>query len=215
MKYLAFVILCILCLNATARSIDTLYVESTRDVRYQRYLDSLEAYKIAYSVAKNVADSVKKIVGDNSYDHYFLSRFSADTGDFSGGYFFYFNQEDTVTIGHVNDSYHGMKNDARFPWKYLETEYKRLDSITVQPCGIMQGGELPNVYIYAKPKLVVIYHKVRRFTVLDTTIRFFQKSDGATKTSYITKLYYINDGVHQSIDSIEKLDPITHEHIDF
>ena len=94
-------------------------------------------------------------------------------------------------------------------------QYKRLDSIKVQPCGIMQGAELPNVYVYCKPSVVIIYKKLKRFTVVDPTIRFFMSKDGKTKTSYITKLYYVEfDKVHQRIDSVEKLDPIYHKHIE-
>jgi hypothetical protein len=88
--------------------------------------------------------------------------------------------------------------------------YKRLDSLKVKPCGLLQGAELPDVYIYAKPQEVVIWKIVKRYTVIDPKIKFTTDKDGKTKISYITKYYYSQEkGGLQKIDSIEKLDPIT------
>ncbi|MBK7150058.1 MAG: hypothetical protein IPH78_14940 [Bacteroidetes bacterium] len=41
-----------------------------------------------------------------------------------------------------------MKSDSTFPWEYLESQYKRLNAIKIKPTRVMQGGELPDVYIY-------------------------------------------------------------------
>lgn len=195
---------------------DTVFVEDAKDPRYLRYLDSLQAYKIAYSVAKNIADTIKIVTGDNSLDAYFLNNFAGNTDTLSSQYFYNLQRNEDVEIGHISDSYKGMKNEEKFPWEYLEQQYKRLDSIKIQPHLIMQGGELPNVYVYLLPKITVIHKVVKRFTVIDPTIHFYITNDGKTKTPYITKYYYIEvDKNNRKIDSIEKLDPIRHEHIDF
>lgn len=211
MKYLAVFLFSFCAFTGKAASDDTLFVDNYQDERLLRYKDSMQGYNISYSIAKNMADTLKSILGDNGLDDYFLSMFrGSGDGSSSGGYFYDFVENAKVEIGHVNINYRNMKNDARFPWKYLETQYRRLDSIKVQPWGIMEGAELPNVYVYRKPSLTVIYKKVKRFTVVDYTIQFFQKDNGKTRVSYIRKFYYSEfDKVHQRIDSIEKLDPIT------
>ena len=200
----------------SAKSADTLFVEDLKDVRLLHYLDSAKAYEIAYSVAKNIADSVSINTGSNQLDNYFLAQFTGNAETFSDQYFYSFNTDVKVELGHVNNAYKGMKNEGKFPWKYLEAQYKRLDAIKVLPCGVMQGAELPNVYVYCKPETTVIYRKVKRFTVVDRSIKFFMKDNGKTRVSYITKVYYSQTGdEHQKIDSVEKLDPIKHEHIFF
>ena len=211
MKYFVLFLFCVFYI--ISKSSDTIYVEDIRDIRYVRYMDSLKAYETGFSVAKNMADSIKGSSGSDALDGYFLNRFiSTDT--LSGGYFYNFQRGGNVDIGHISDSYRGMKNEAKFPWHYLETQYKRLDSLKVLPSGVQQGGELPNVYVYTKPATAVVYKRIKKFTVVDTTIRFLEKSDGKTRISYITKCYYSEiDRDHRRIDSIEKLDPITHEHL--
>ena len=211
MKYLVVLLFCLCSVISKGGVNDTLFVDNYQDPRFLRYKDSMQGYNISYSIAKNMADTLKGILGDNGLDDYFLSKFTGNgEGSSSGGYFYDFVENANVEIGHVNINYRNMKNDARFPWKYLETQYRRLDSIKVQPWGIMEGAELPNVYVYRKPSLTVIFKKIKRFTVIDYTIQFFQKDNGKTRVSYIRKFYYSEfDKVHQRIDSIEKLDPIT------
>jgi hypothetical protein len=212
MKYFLLLLLCIFF--SVSKSQDTLYVEDVKHPRLLLYKDSIQAYQIAFSVAKNVADSVRARMGNNSLDAYFLTRFTSNTDADLAGYFFNWNDTANVQIGHVNDSYRGIKDDDRFPWRYLETQYKRLDSIKIKPAGIMEGGELPNVYVYLKPSTTVIYKKVKHFTVVDQTIQFFKKNDGKTRVSFIRKFYYSEfDKLHQRIDSVEKLDPVTKQHL--
>lgn len=207
MKYFLILFSCLSLLFSKAT--DTLYVEEITDERYLRYLDSVKAYEISYSVAKNVADTMKSILGNNSLDNYFLGRFTSDEVQSSGEYFYGFSTDVKVEPGKVNIDYRNMKNDARFPWKYLERQYKRLNAITIAPSGVMQGAELPNVYIYLPPSTTVIQQRVKRFTVIDPSIKFYVKDNGKTRISYIRKFYYSQvDGEHQKIDSIEKLDPI-------
>ena len=80
----------------------------------------------------------------------------------------------------------------------------------------MQGAELPDVYVYTKPKQPVVFKVVKRFTVIGQIIKFSLSNGGKTKTPYIEKVYYIEDAFkHQIVDSIEKLDPIHHQHLDF
>lgn len=214
MKYLAVLVSCFFFLSS--KSADTLYVEDFKDERYLRFLDSMKAYEVSFSVAKNIADSVKSIIGSNALDDFFLGRFTSNGETSSGEYFYSFNTDIKVELGHVNSAYRGMKNEAKFPWKYLETQYKRLDALKILPSGVMTGAELPNVYIYLKPTTTVIYRKVRRYTVVDPSIKFFMKDNGKTKTAYIRKFYYIQIGnEHERIDSIEKLDPIKFQHISF
>jgi hypothetical protein len=211
MKYVLAVIFC--ALSLFSKSADTIYVENKRDPRYLEYLDSINAYNISYSVAKNIADSVRGMLGSNALDAYFLSEFTGSS-ERSIGYFYEIELNMPVTIGHVNSLYKGMKNEARFPWKYLESQYRRLDSIKLQPRGVIQGAELPNVYVYHKPSTTVIYHSVSRYTVVGQIIKFAVSDGGKTKTPYIEKVYYsiINKG-HPQIDSIEKLDPMTKKHV--
>ncbi len=211
MKYLALFLFSVCFMSA--KSSDTLYLEDDKDIRYRLYLDSMKAYEIGYSVAKNLADSVRGMIGNNSLDPYFIGRYMPNGDALSGGYFYEIDEDVKVEIGHVNTAYHGMKNDTKIPWKYLEDQYKRLDAIKVQPSGIMQGGELPNVYVYAKPSLTVIVRNIKRFTVVDESIKFFMKGDGKTRVSYICKYYYSQEGFqHQKLDSVEKLDPIKKQH---
>ncbi len=134
MRYTIVLIFCML--YGISRAGDTIYVEDAKDPRLLRYQDTMKAYNIGYSVAKNVADSVRRIVGDNTFTPYFLSRYMTGKDGFSASYFYTFVENEPVEIGHVNSNYHGMKSDARFPWKYLETQYKRLDSINVLPWGV-------------------------------------------------------------------------------
>ncbi len=211
MKYVLAVIFC--ALSLFSKSADTIYVENKRDPRYLEYLDSINAYNISYSVAKNIADSVRGMLGSNALDAYFLSEFTGSP-ERSIGYFYEIELNMPVTIGHVNSLYKGMKNEARFPWKYLESQYRRLDSIKLQPRGVIQGAELPNVYVYHKPSTTVIYQSVSRYTVVGQIIKFAVSDGGKTKTPYIEKVYYsiINKG-HPQIDSIEKLDPMTKKHV--
>lgn len=213
MRYILLLVFFLLAINTKAS--DTLYVEDFKDPRLLEYQDSIKAYEISFSVAKNMADTIRALMGNNSLDDYFLGKFlSAGEVSSSGGYFYDFEENVKVEIGHVNGDYHGMKNEEKFPWKYLESQYRRLDSIKIQPWGVMSGGELPNVYVYAKPSRTIIFKKIKRFTVIDPTIRFFKKDDGKTRISYITKYYYSEfDKGHQTIDSIEKLDPIYQKHL--
>lgn len=203
----------LISISLLSKSSDTLYVENQRDPRYLAYLDSINAYNISYSVAKNIADSVRGMLGSNALDAYFLSEFTGSP-ERSIGYYYEIELNMPVTIGKVNSLYKGMKNEARFPWKYLESQYRRLDSIKLQPRGVIQGAELPNVYVYHKPATTVIYRHVTRYTVVGQIIKFAVTDGGKTKTPYIEKVYYsiINKG-HPQIDSIEKLEPITKKHM--
>jgi hypothetical protein len=213
MKYIIASLLFSLCLLGKASN-DTIYVDNVSDYRYQRYLDSLEAYNISYSVAKNMADTVAKLMGNHNLDDYFFGRFSYESDTQSHGYFYFFEVGARIDVGHVSDTYRGMKIEDKFPWPYLEQQYKRLDSIRIQPWGVMQGGELPNVYIYRKPIIVVIHKKIKRFTMIDYTVQFERKGDGKTVESYIRKYYYSEyDKGRPRIDSIERLDPVTLKHI--
>ncbi|MFN8323363.1 MAG: hypothetical protein U0T74_11950 [Chitinophagales bacterium] len=214
MKYIVWFVFVLCALNSVAA--DTLYVEDFKDQRYLRYLDSAKAYEIGYSVARNIADTIKNRIGNNSLDAYFLGRYHTGNGTESDGYYYDYIENPQVEIGHVNVSFKGIKNDSLVPWQYVELQYKRLDALKVKPQGLIQGAELPNVYVYAKPGTVVIYQKVMRYTVIDPAIKFFKKDDGKTKVSYILKYYYskVNNG-HEQIDSIEKLDPIYQKHISF
>jgi len=194
---------------------DTLFVDDMKDPRYVSYLQQKEAYDIGYSVAKNISDTLKSMYNNQSLDGYFLSMYS--DGQFSSnGYIYDYEENVNVEIGHVNVEYKRMKNDSTFPWAFLEQQYKRLNTIKVQPAGIMTGAELPTVYVYAKPKIVVEFRIVKRFTVVGQIIKFSLSNGGKTKTPYIEKVYYVEDArKHQIIDSIEKLDPITKKHLDF
>lgn len=210
MKFMVLAALFLLCLAANAMPRDTIFVEDATDPRYRRFLDSMHAYKISYSVAKNMADTVAKRMGNRNLDDYFFGRFSYESDTMNHGYFYFFETGVEMEIGHVSEAFKGMADEAKFPWEYLEAQYKRLDSIRIQPWGVMQGGELPNVYIYRKPLQVVVYRKVRHFTMIDHTIQFSQADDGKTKTSFIRKYYYNEiDKGRPRIDSIEKLDPLT------
>jgi len=190
---------------------DTIYVENKMDIRYLRYLDSLQAYRISYSVAKNISDSIRVMLGNNSLDAYFLNGFAINPDTLSTAYYYDLHEKEKVDIGHISDTYKGLKDDGKIPWTYLVSQYKRLDSIKIHPSFIMQGGELPNVYVYIKPRMVVIHRVVRRFTVVGQIIKFSYSADGKTKTPYIEKYYYAEfEKGHVIVDSIEKLDPIHH-----
>ncbi len=212
MKYITSI--CLLLTSLSSLGADTLYVDRPEHIRYQLYLDSMKAYEISFAVAKNVADTMRVTLGNNSLDDYFLGRFtSAEVGS-TGDYFYNFSTEVNVEPGKVNVDYRNLKNDSRFPWKYLERQYKRLNAITILPSGVMQGAELPNVYIYLKPTTTVIPKKVKRYTVIDPAVKFLSNDNGKTHISYIRKFYYIQpDGERERIDSIEKLDPITQKHL--
>ncbi|HLP51317.1 MAG TPA: hypothetical protein VK154_10565 [Chitinophagales bacterium] len=213
MKYIVFLVLSLSYFTSQAQ--DTVYVENQRDPRYLEYLDSIRAYQISYSVAKNIADSVAGMLGSRTLDAYFLGAFTGST-ERSEGYYYDMERDMPVTIGHVNSIYRGMKNEEKFPWKYLESQYRRLDSIKLQPMGIMQGAELPNVYVYAKPHTTYIFRSVKRFTVVGQIIKFDMSDGGKTKKPYIEKLYYIQiDRGNPKVDSIEKLDPVTKKHLNF
>ncbi len=214
MKYTVLFVFCMFCV--AAKSADTLFVDNVRDPRYQRYLDSLEGYKIGYSVAKNIADTLKSMYGNEALEGYFLSRYISDSDTSTHGYIYEYQENVGVDLGKVNVEYRRMKNDSTFPWAFLEAQYKRLNAIKVQPIGIMQGAELPTVYVYGKPKTAVVFKVVKRFTVVGQIIKFMLSNGGKTKTPYIEKVYYVEDAQkHQIIDSIEKLDPITKKHLDF
>jgi len=192
---------------------DTLFVDDFKDARYLRYKDSMEAYDIGYSVAKNIADTLKSMYG-KSLDGYFLNRYGY-TGE-SDGYIYDYEENVNVEVGHVNVEYKRMSNDTTFPWGFLEQQYKRLNACKVPPCGIMEGAELPTVYVYCRPQVPVVFRIVKRFTVVGQIIKFAVSDNGKTKTPYIEKIYYIEDSrKHQIIDSIEKLDPITKKHLNF
>ncbi len=215
MKYIVLLVCCFFS-TASKASYDTLFVDDMKDARYLRYKDSLDAYEIGYSVAKNISDTLKSMYGNKSLEGYFLGMYTPNTLISSNGYFFEYNTEPNVEIGHVNVEYHRMKNDSTFPWAFLENQYKRLNKIKIQPAGIMQGAELPDVFVYKKPEKPVVFKIVKRFTVVGQIIKFRMTNDGKTKTPYIEKVYYLEDiKKHQIIDSIEKLDPIFHKHLDF
>jgi hypothetical protein len=208
MKYVLLLAFCVS--SFMAKSSDTLYVEDVNDARYLRYMDSLEAYKVGYAVALSMADTVRKAIGNNTYDEYFLSRYKNGRDPNTSAYFFNYEEGATVTVGNVGSDYRNIKSDKRFPWEYLNSLYKKLDAIKIQPHGIMQGGELPEVIVYNKPKTMVIYVRIKRYTQVDMTTQFLISKDGKTRTSYIRKFYFskVGDG-HQKIDSIQKLDPIS------
>jgi hypothetical protein len=82
------------------------------------------------------------------------------------------------------------------------------------PCGLLQGAELPDVYIYQKPKTMIVVRYIKRYTMIDTSIKFLYGKDGKTKQAYIVKYHYSQPfGQLQRIDSVEKLDPITKQHL--
>ncbi|MBK8659950.1 MAG: hypothetical protein IPN22_14055 [Bacteroidetes bacterium] len=212
MKYFLLLLCCVFIQESFSQ--DTLFLATTKDPRYTRYLDSLQAYEIGYSVAKNICNKLKEINPEQSLDNYFLSKYEGRT-DTSKGYFYTYNQNVAVEPGHMNIEYRYMKSDSTFPWEYLESQYKRLNAIKIKPTGVMQGGELPDVYIYAKPSTVVAFKVLKRFVVVGQTIKFSVSNDGKTKTPYIEKVYYIQDAQNRPvIDSIEKLDPVTKKHVD-
>ena len=214
LRLAVWLVCCMFCI--IGKSSDTLYIENFKDARLQLYLDSLKGYEIGFSVAKNVADSVRHKLGNNTLDPYFLSRYISTGESFSYGYFYDFNEDVPVVIGHVNDAFHGIKSDSIIPWQYVEAQYKRLDAIKVKPSGVIQGAELPHVYVYPKPAITVIYRKIKRYTVIDPSIKFLKREDGKTKVAYILKYNYIKEGDnHERIDSMEKLDPIKQEHLFF
>ena len=216
MKYFLVVIFCICSMASQAKVGDTVFVENKYEVRYLRYLDSLQAYRIAYSVAKNMADSIRAFTGSNALDGYFMNHFDRNYEGNAEGFIYDLKRGAHVDIGHVSDEFHGMKNDTKFPWGYLDNQYKRLDSIKIQPDAIMEGGELPNVYLYLKPITTVVYRAVKRFTVVGQIIKFSYSNDGKTKTPYIEKFYYAEfEKGHVVVDSVEKLDPIYHKHMNF
>lgn len=215
MKYVLVSILLITQLLARASN-DTVYVDDVKDPRYLRYLDSLQAYDISYSVAKNMADTVSKTMGNHNLDDYFLGRFSYESDTMSHGYFYFFEVGVAMEIGHVSDAFKGMVDADKFPWQYLEEQYKRLDSIRIQPWGVMQGGELPNVFIYRKPLVTIVHKRIKRFTMIDYTVQFDKKDDGKTQVSYIRKYHYSEyEKGRPRIDSIEKLDPVNLKRVDF
>jgi len=215
MKYIVLLAFFLLSVPSQA-SDDTLFVDDYKDARYLRYKDSLEAYQIGYSVAKNMADTLASMYGYKSLEGYFLSKYKLNGDNESNGYFYDYIENANVEVGHLNVAYKRMKNDSTFPWAFLENQYKRLNAIKIQPAGIMQGAELPDVYVYTKPQMPVIFKIVKRFTVVGQTIKFRISNGGKTKTPYIEKVYYIEDSRHhQIIDSIEKLDPVFHKHLDF
>jgi hypothetical protein len=210
-----FFVLTLCCVQSKATD-DTLFVDDVKDIRYLNYKDSLEAYNIGYSVAKNISDTLKSMYGYKDLDKYFLNRYAPETYTNDGGYIFEYVENPSVDVGHLNVPYKRMKNDASFPWAFLEAQYKRLNVIKIQPVGLMEGAELPDVYVYAKPQTPVIFKIVKRFTVVGQIIKFRISDGGKTKTPYIEKVYYIEDArKHQIIDSIEKLDPVFHKHLDF
>ncbi len=212
MKYYT-ILLCFVFLSEV-RSQDTLFLATAKDPRYKLYLDSLQAYEIGYSVAKNICNKLKEINPQQSLDNYFLSKYEGRY-DSSQGYFYTYNEQVDVAPGHMNIEYRYMKSDSTFPWEYLESQYKRLNAIKIRPAGVMQGGELPDVYIYAKPKITVAFKVLKRFVVVGQTIKFSVSNDGKTKTPYIEKVYYVQDAQNRPvIDSIEKLDPVTKKHVD-
>jgi hypothetical protein len=208
MKYLLLLPACVFYLFAASQ--DTVYVEYNKDPRYLLYLDSVDAYETGYSVARNVADAVKNTLGSNALDDYFMGGYTSTLDSISPDYYYNFFKGVKIDIGHVNDQYVHMKDDPSFPWQYLEAQYKRLDKLRVQPWGIIQGGELPNVYVYAKPKYpVAVRKKERKFTVIGQVIKFAILGDGKTKTPYIEKVYYSQDiNKRPVIDSIQKLNPV-------
>lgn len=214
MKSTLSALLLIFCIQAFATR-DTLYVDDPKDPRLLRYKDSLWAYQTGYSVAKNIAAAVRESMGNNSLDAYFLSYYN-ESGKTSEGYFFSYEENPKVQIGHVHTPTKGLKSDTIIPWQYIEKQYKRLDSLRIPPVGIQQGAELPVVYVYSRPHTTVIFRKMLRYTVVDPSIKFYKKDDGKTKVSYILKYHYSKIGnEREKIDSIEKLDPVTLKRVDF
>ena len=65
MKYIVFSVFCF-CFTVTKAHSDTLFVDDYKDARYLRYKDSLQAYQIGYSVAKNMADTLASVYGYKS-----------------------------------------------------------------------------------------------------------------------------------------------------
>lgn len=210
MKYLVYLLVFTASLlHSSAQAGDTIYLEEPNDIRLQHYHDSLLAYTTGFAVAKAIADSVAAKRGDHQLDGYFLGRY-AESMVSDEGFFFDYNESPKLDLGHVHVPIKGIKSDPTMPWQFIETQYKRLDTLKVLPAAIIQGAELPNVYVYAPPANVVIYRKVRRYTVVDPSIKFYKKDDGKTKVSYILKYYYIKEeNKHERIDSIQKLDPVT------
>ncbi|MCW5908820.1 MAG: hypothetical protein KIS94_13235 [Chitinophagales bacterium] len=207
MKYLLLLACCFCILNA--KPADTIIVEDPKDIRYLRYLDSLHAYNVGFAVAKSMADTIKKMYRNASYENYFLHKYRSNADSIPGGFFYVYELDPQVQLGRISEGYMG-RNEVKVPWGYMRVLYKRLDSLNVKPCGLLQGAELPDVYIYAKPQEVVVWKIIKRYTVVDPSIKFTTDKDGKTKVSYITKYYYSQEkGGFQKIDSIEKLDPIT------
>jgi hypothetical protein len=111
------ILLCFVFLSEV-RSQDTLFLATAKDPRYKLYLDSLQAYEIGYSVAKNICNKLKEINPQQSLDNYFLSKYEGRY-DSSQGYFYTYNERVDVDPGHMNIEYRYMKSDSTFPWEYL------------------------------------------------------------------------------------------------
>lgn len=211
MKYLVPLLFSFLSLLSFAG--DTIFVETPKDARYKRYLDTLNAYQTGMSVAKNMSDTLRRIYRNASYENYFLQKYRSPGDSIIGGFYTVYEENPDVIIGHISDQYQA-RNEVKFPWSYLRTQYKRLDTLVIAPCGLLQGAELPDVYVYPKPQKVVVVRYIKRYTVVDPSIKFLIGSDGKTKKAYINKFHYSQIfGELQKIDSIEKLDPITQQHL--
>lgn len=211
MKHIVLVLCCLLSL--LVKGSDTLFVETAKDARYLRYRDSIIAYETGFSVAKNMADTLRRIYRNASYENYFLQKYRNVNDTIAGGFFTIYNESPSIVIGHISDQYNA-RNEVKFPWTYLRSQYRRLDTLHVAPVGLLQGAELPDVYIYQKPQTTVVVRYVKRYTMVDPSIKFLYGKDGKTKQAYIVKYHYSQVfGELQKIDSIEKLHPITQQHL--
>lgn len=201
---------------------DTLYVRGN-DSRYLKYLDSLYAYQTSLSVAKNVSDSIRKLIGNDTYTAFFMDGFSGKEPS-EADYVFELKRNVIIDLGKISIEYSGFKNADNFPWRYLYLQYRRLDSIKIQPYAVMQGGELPTVYIWKSPTIFVksLYYcphlnepVSKPYSCIYPQTRFIVKDDGKTRIPYVEQWFYHGKNFGETVDSILKLDPVTLSKLDY
>ena len=215
------IILFLLAMYGSIFAQDTIIVTSKSDIRLELYEDSLLSYNIGHSVSMNLS----KLYG-NSIEIDYKGNLYSDNAYFNSGWDIHLRVGDTIDSNSMAEFVESQESPSSNEGKEFSTsneflkEYKRLDSIKIKPYGHLSAGEMPTIYLYAKPKVVVIYkipcfskqsktshivngQSLKEFSVLSLTTKFIVDSKGLTRIPYNEKVYY----GYKHISKIEWVDP--------
>jgi len=190
---------------------DTVYVYGKADPSLLAYRDSVLAYETGFSVSKDISLIFRQAYHTHDYDAYFLDAWSGNIK---------FHQPVDTLLGHSEFLPNKKLPEKQIGERFINDQFSRrinqilsrLDSLKVIPYGKVVGAEMPTIYIYKKPSVVVIYKLLEKcwikevwYTTIDRQTRFITDEKGRTRIPYNIVRYY-KSNVLKKIEWVSPVD---------